>query len=132
MGDNMTENEFFAKRLSELRRAAKLTQGELAKTLNISRSCLANYESCRRYPSFGILQSVAEYFDVSVNYLVGKEDFDKSREKVKRLEYELSRILTEKSNLDISGVSPAAKIALIEFYQYLSEKSENKAVNKEK
>lgn len=122
----MTENEYFAKRLSELRKAASLTQVELARRLNVSRSCLANYESCRRYPNFGILQLVAEYFDVSINYLVGKEDLDSFSEKTKRQNFELSRILTEKSNLDISGVSPAAKIALIEFYQYLSEKSENK------
>lgn len=118
----MTENEYFAKRLGELRKASGMTQDQLSKALNISRSCLANYESCRRYPNIGILESVSEYFNVSINYLMGKEYFDKRSESLERQNFELSRILNEKSNLDISEISPAAKIALIEFYQYLSKK----------
>lgn len=43
----MSEKEFeiFAKRLKELRSVEGLTQAKLAKRLNVSRSCLANYES---------------------------------------------------------------------------------------
>ena len=118
----MTENEFFAKRLGELRKAAGMTQVQLSKELNISRSCLANYESCRRYPNLGILQSVAEYFKVGMGYLVGKEEMYMKSENIKRQDYEILKILNEKSKLDISEISPAAKNALIEFYRYLKDK----------
>lgn len=65
--------ENFYKRLKHLRTINHLTQLELANMLNIERSTLSSYETGRRYPTLVILIRVADVFDVSVDYLIGRE-----------------------------------------------------------
>lgn len=71
----MSEKEFeiFAKRLKELRSVEGLTQAKLAKRLNVSRSCLANYESHKRKPDEEMVRTIANYFGVSEAYLTGNK-----------------------------------------------------------
>ena len=61
----------FSIRLKELREDKNLTQYELAKILNISRSSLASYETDAREPDFTMLKLIASYFGVSIDYLLG-------------------------------------------------------------
>lgn len=65
--------ENFYKRLKHLRTINHLTQLELANMLNIERSTLSSYETGRRYPTLVILIRIADVFDVSVDYLIGRE-----------------------------------------------------------
>lgn len=65
--------ENFYKRLKHLRTINHLTQLELANMLNIERSTLSSYETGRRYPTLVILIRVADVFDVSVDYLIGRD-----------------------------------------------------------
>lgn len=118
----MTSKELvlFSKRLKKLRNAKGLTQSDLAKALNISRSCLANYELATRHPGDDILQIIAEYFEVSTGYLLGENQIFYSVENEEEIEY--SKILAIKTELDISKLSPAAKIALVQFFCFLKEK----------
>lgn len=64
----------FASRLRDLRAREKLTQQELADNTQISRSTLAMYEQGHRRPDFEILDTLADYFDVSFDYLLGRSD----------------------------------------------------------
>jgi len=64
----------FSVRLKTLRKSKNITQTELGKILNISKSAVAMYEVGAREPNFELLQKIAEYFNVSVDYLMGKED----------------------------------------------------------
>lgn len=111
------ECTILAKRIRSLRVTAGLTQEKLAKRLNISRSCLANYESCNRVPDDEILAHIAKHFGVSVAYIIGDTDilfpYDYADDEV------LFKIIPN-GHLDLTDVSPAAKIALIEFYCYLT------------
>lgn len=66
--------ENFYKRLKHLRTINHLTQLELANMLNIERSTLSSYETGRRYPTLVILIRVADVFNVSVDYLLGREN----------------------------------------------------------
>ena len=66
--------ENFYKRLKHLRTINHLTQLELANMLNIERSTLSSYETGRRYPTLVILIRVADIFNVSVDYLLGREN----------------------------------------------------------
>ena len=66
--------ENFYKRLKHLRTINHLTQLELANMLNIERSTLSSYETGRRYPTLVILIRIADVFDVSVDYLLGREN----------------------------------------------------------
>ena len=61
-------------RLVELRTANNLTQKQLALDLNLSETAIQNYEGQRRKPTFDILIALADYFDVSIDYLVGRTD----------------------------------------------------------
>lgn len=58
-------------RIKELRECTGLTQLELAKHLNVSNSALSQYESGQRIPSDDIKIKIAEFFNVSVDYLLG-------------------------------------------------------------
>ncbi|EHQ8834537.1 helix-turn-helix transcriptional regulator [Enterococcus faecalis] len=64
----------FTERLKELRKKNKLTQEELAKALGISRDVYANWENGRAKPDFLQLSNIADYFDTSIDYLVGRVD----------------------------------------------------------
>lgn len=62
----------FADRLKQLRQEKKLTQEELADKLNIGRSALAMYELGKRIPKYKTIDTFADFFNVSVDYLRGK------------------------------------------------------------
>lgn len=72
----------FDKRLKQLREETGLTQEELAKKLNISRGTYAHYETGKREPNFETLQSLASYFEVSVDYLLGNSLLKNSSEQI--------------------------------------------------
>ncbi len=57
-----------------MRTSNNLTQKQLADLLNIERSTLSSYETGRRYPDVHILVKLADTFDVSVDYLLGREN----------------------------------------------------------
>ena len=59
------------KRLKELRQQKGLTQPELAKRLNISVSSIGMYETDAREPSDEIKTKIADFFNVTVDYLLG-------------------------------------------------------------
>lgn len=59
-------------RLKDLREDNDLTQEELSKKLNITRSALSNYEVGSREPSYDLLIKIADYFNVSLDYLLGR------------------------------------------------------------
>ena len=64
----------FSERLVELRKSRGLTQKQLAADLQLSELAIQHYEAQRRKPAFDVLLSVADYFDVSLDYLVGRSD----------------------------------------------------------
>lgn len=64
----------FGERLKELRKKHNITQGKLAKILNVKNTTISNYEAGRSYPDFDTLTKIADYFGVSVDYLIGRID----------------------------------------------------------
>ncbi len=63
-----------ASRLSYLRKQAGKTQDDLSSHLGITRPAYTAYESGRRQPDVKTLQKLAEYFGVTMDYLVGSTD----------------------------------------------------------
>lgn len=74
----MTTN--FGEALLHLRRQRHLTQRQLAARLNIAESTISMYESSFRLPSYKALERIADYFDVSMDYLFGREKGGKTNE----------------------------------------------------
>jgi transcriptional regulator with XRE-family HTH domain len=64
----------FANRLKQLRQTNDVSQQELADLLGISTRAWRFYESGDREPNVAGLIVLADYFDVSLDYLVGRSD----------------------------------------------------------
>ena len=64
----------FGNNLKKIRQDNSLTQEELAKKINTSRSNIANYENDKNMPSIDILEKLSEIFNCSIDYLLGKSD----------------------------------------------------------
>lgn len=60
----------FGNRIAELRSEKRLTQEELAAKLGITRAALSHYENNRREPDHEFTQKLADFFQVSVDYLM--------------------------------------------------------------
>jgi transcriptional regulator with XRE-family HTH domain len=63
-----------AKKLSELRKAKKKTQDDIANFLGITRPAYTAYESGRRTPDYDTLKKLADYFDTTTDYLLDRTD----------------------------------------------------------
>lgn len=64
----------FCDRMKELRSQRKLSQRELARALNLGYSTIAMYENGKRKPDIETLEAICDYFNVSMDYMLGKED----------------------------------------------------------
>lgn len=60
------------KRLKQLRKDLKLNQGEIAEKLNIALTTYANYEQGTRNPDWNMIVKLADIFDCSTDYLLGR------------------------------------------------------------
>lgn len=64
--------KIFQDRLYEQRKLNKLTQKEIADYLNISQPSYIRYENGTSEPSYENLVKLADLFDVSIDYLLGR------------------------------------------------------------
>lgn len=62
----------FAQRLKNLRQEKKISQTELASALNISNRTISMYEQGNSEPNVEILFKIADYFNVTADYLIGR------------------------------------------------------------
>ena len=109
--------KIFSKRLKSLRKENGITQEKLAKILNYSRSTVTKYESGHRIPSKNFLIDIADYFEVSIDYLL-----DRTNIRLGLQEY-LSKyspsviVFVNPKNGKIIDHSPS----VLDFYGYTSE-----------
>lgn len=61
-------------RLKELRVASRITQVKLAMDLNLSQHSISRYETGEREADYDTLVAIADYFNVSLDYLLGRTD----------------------------------------------------------
>ncbi|MCM8710492.1 helix-turn-helix domain-containing protein [Clostridium sp. SYSU_GA19001] len=66
--------ETFGYRLRKLRTEKELTQSELGKLLNVTNVGVAKWESDDRFPDKETLIKIADYFNVSLDYLLCRTD----------------------------------------------------------
>lgn len=64
----------FGQRLKKLRESRGITQSELAKALKVSPSTIGMYEQSRRDPDTDTIKLLANYFNVTTDYLIGHSD----------------------------------------------------------
>ena len=66
-------NTVFSENLKRLRKLEKLTQRDISNILDTDRSAIANYERGARVPPIEVLVSIANHFNVSLDYLICRE-----------------------------------------------------------
>ncbi|OPH54979.1 hypothetical protein BC351_30120 [Paenibacillus ferrarius] len=62
----------FGTRLRSLRKKTGLTMKELGSKFNLAESTISGYENGARKPDIEIMEKIADYFEVSVDYLLGR------------------------------------------------------------
>ena len=62
----------FDKILKLLRNEKNMSQQELADALGISKSSINMYERGERQPNFEVLEAIADFFNVDIDYLLGR------------------------------------------------------------
>ncbi len=65
----------FSIRLKELRESKNISQAQLAKDLQVSNGCVGMWESKKQIPPAQKLMQIANYFNVSIDYLLGHSEF---------------------------------------------------------
>jgi len=66
--------EKFSTRIKELRESRGLSQEGLGKIIGVKRYSVYTYEKGRNYPDIPRLIALADYFDVTTDYLLGRTD----------------------------------------------------------
>ena len=99
-------DKVFGRRLKELREEKDMKQSDLAKILECSSSAIGMYEQGRRYVDLDGLKKIAEYFDVSADYLIGRTDIKKFED----FPPEVKRVANLFSSIDKSKADSLEKL----------------------
>ncbi len=65
-------------RLKEIRTKSGISQLKLATDLNMNQNTISRYETGERQAGYSELIALADYFDVSIDYLLGRTDNPKT------------------------------------------------------
>ena len=103
-------------RIVSLRNEKNITQSQLAEELNISPSAIGMYEQGRRKPSYELLEEICDYFNVDMDYLMGRSDI-KNRYQA-GLKYDWENKKEEKSNLNMNTIN--TDYIMIPLYESIS------------
>ena len=69
----------FPERLRQLRKSANISQQTLGNAMNVTKVSISGYETGNRKPDTDTLQKLADYFDVSTDYLLGRSEAKETR-----------------------------------------------------
>ena len=113
----------FSLRLKELRENAGYSQYTFANKFGVAQSTVGGWEAGKREPNFDIVKRLADFFSVSVDYLIGHSD-DKEDSKVGGLVSEQTRAIP--AEVLYQYLSPEAKDEIIklirsELISYLND-----------
>ena len=111
----------FGKRLRMLRKEKGLTQVELSKSIGVSDRTLGYYETEERFPPQDVLENIANYFNVSIDYLMGRtsksdtippQDLETELEEFKRLVMDSAIPSATGKHVELSEADKQTLIAL--------------------
>ncbi|MBE7049046.1 MAG: helix-turn-helix transcriptional regulator [Ruminococcaceae bacterium] len=123
----------FALKLKMLRLERGKSQESLAKELDISRSCLANYETGKRQPDNDMLVRIADLFHVMTDYLVDRTEYrnlDFTMQEIKDFT-NIKQILNNHGpTLDLSVLQAESRLAVIQYFEYIKAMVQQEKNNK--
>lgn len=89
-------------KIKQLRQDKKITQEDLGKAIGVTTSMVGMYETNARKPSLEVLDKIANYFDISTDFLLSRTD-NPQQEKIK--EYTCNSFLRSLGNLSKNSAS---------------------------
>lgn len=110
-----------ADRLKELRKSKNLTQSDLGKILGVGKTTISMYENGNSTPNDEIKLKISEYFDVSLDYLLGKSD-SKNNPTFKADDVTIAL----HSDTDYKDLPKEAKEEIYNFIDYIKNKYKDK------
>lgn len=109
-------NDKFANRLKALRKLKGYTQKDFSKIIGVKQTTVSNYEKGLRFPDLDKLNQIANIFNVSVDYLIGRNEID--NDIVNDEKYKLINKDEYKNALEflLSGNKDKARSLIIDIY----------------
>lgn len=101
---NMNNRNSLGGKLRDLRESKNITQTELAKNLNMTQGAYTRYENNARQPDYETLKKIANYFNVSIDYLLSNENDKTVEQEAILLKNEMDKMgidLTNKKNFNM-------------------------------
>lgn len=118
----------FQNRLRNLRKALNLSQEELGMKFNLAKSTISQYELGKRTPDSAMLERLADFFDVTVDYLLGRSD-------IKNPYTDNTILIKDPSHyylLDKSGLPEEAVRQIDEYIAFIKQKYDQNGNNENK
>lgn len=111
----------FAKILKELRMEKGVTQDQLSEKTGLSHACIALLEVEKRSPTAQTLNALADYFNVSTDYLLGRTD-DSDDVMIRTNVNEQPKDQKE-LNILYQSLAPVYRAQVLEYVRYMAERS---------
>jgi transcriptional regulator with XRE-family HTH domain len=102
----------FGKRLKQLREDNDLRQEDVGKIVNVEKSTVSQWESGKRTPDVETIMKLADYFNVSIDYILGKTD----------IRTPIETIAAHRSDDPMSELPEEARKSLEEFKEFIFRK----------
>lgn len=118
----------FGERLRSLRIEKGLSQEEFGKIFNMTKSRISQYETGKHESDDETKKMFADYFQVSLDYLMGRSDIRNPESPT--LEEELQQLLSDPDTLvafkDFQNLSDSDKQEIIDYIKFKRKKQQNK------
>lgn len=105
----------FGERLRHLRESKGLEREELAKILNLGYHAIAKYENNERFPSQDTLVKIADFFKVSIDYLLGRSNTQQTSDTLLKLDF-------GRADDPFKDIPEDAMPSVYEFLDYIRQK----------
>ncbi len=131
--DTLKLRGILMKNLVNLRKAKGLSQQKLGKEIGLARNTICQYESGNRVPDVDTLIKIAQYFNISVDYLLGltdslytAEDYANGVKDTKKISITADEEeILDKSREIIDKLGTNGKDLIIEFFDIIIKKFNN-------
>ncbi|WP_142413098.1 helix-turn-helix domain-containing protein [Hathewaya massiliensis] len=110
----------FGDKLKQLRDEKNITQQELADILKVGRPTIAGYETKGKQPDYDKLIILSNYFNVSIDYLLGKTDIKEPADKI--LEKSQDTIALHRNDGYDDDLPEEARKEIEDFKEYVRHK----------
>lgn len=120
-------------KLKMLRLEAGKSQEEFSAELGISRSCLANYETGKRYPGSEVIAKIADVCNILPNFLADTPPYREITVNEAEVDHtkKLKKLIQDRgTTLDISHLPLEHRITMVAFYDYVLNQQNHNSPNR--